>query len=154
MRESKVLSKNITKRFSQGSYSDLSILNSNFEVSFSQKRVGGWGGGGDAQTKYRLWYGLDIFPENNPIWFSQEVPERTQDSYSDTQPLLGDSRAEKSWFIAMWSGSFVLYLIIGTSYFYGLLVINYEFCIGVDCHDRNMKYMLFVIRHGRRVMNQ
>ena len=70
MRESKVLSKNITKRLSQGSYSDLSILNSNFEVSFSQKRVGGWvggGGGGDAQTKYRLWYGLDIFPENNPI---------------------------------------------------------------------------------------
>lgn len=64
MRESKVLSKNITKRFSQGSYSDLSILNSHFEVSFSQKRVGG---GGDAQTKYRLWYGLDIFPENNPI---------------------------------------------------------------------------------------
>lgn len=41
MRESKVLSKNITKRFSQGSYSDLSILNSHFEVSFSQKRVGG-----------------------------------------------------------------------------------------------------------------
>lgn len=28
---------------------------------------GGWGGGGDAQTKYRLRYGLDIFPENNPI---------------------------------------------------------------------------------------
>ena len=45
MRESKVLSKNITKRFSQGSYSDLSILNSHFEVSFSQKRVGGGGGG-------------------------------------------------------------------------------------------------------------
>ena len=67
MRESKVLSKNVTKRFSQGSYSDLSILNSHFEVSFSQKRVGGGGGGGDAQTKYRLWYGLDIFPENNPI---------------------------------------------------------------------------------------
>lgn len=66
MRESKLLSKNITKRFSQGSYSDLSILNSHFEVSFSQKRVGG-GGGGDAQTKYRLWYGLDIFPENKPI---------------------------------------------------------------------------------------
>lgn len=65
MRESKLLSKNITKRFSQGSYSDLSILNSHFEVSFSQKRVGG--GEGDAQTKYRLWYGLDIFPENNPI---------------------------------------------------------------------------------------
>lgn len=43
MRESKVLSKNITKRFSQGSYSDLSILNSYFEVSFSQKRVGGGG---------------------------------------------------------------------------------------------------------------
>lgn len=43
MRESKVLSKNITKRFSQGSYSDLSILNSHFEVSFSQKRVGGGG---------------------------------------------------------------------------------------------------------------
>ena len=64
MRESKVLSKNITKRFSQRSYSDLSILNSHFEVSFSQKRVGG---GDDAQTKYRLWYGLDIFPENNPI---------------------------------------------------------------------------------------
>ena len=42
MRESKLLSKNITKRFSQGSYSDLSILNSHFEVSFSQKRVGGW----------------------------------------------------------------------------------------------------------------
>ena len=40
MRESKVLSKNITKRFSQGSYSDLSILNSHFEVS------GGWGAGG------------------------------------------------------------------------------------------------------------
>ena len=54
-----------SKRFSQGSYSDLSILNSHFEVNFSQKRVGG--GGGDAQTKYRLWYGLDIFPENNPI---------------------------------------------------------------------------------------
>ena len=54
-----------SKRFSQGSYSDLSILNSHFEVSFSQKRVGG--GGGDAQTKYRLRYGLDIFPENNPI---------------------------------------------------------------------------------------
>ena len=53
MRESKVLSKNITKRFSQGSYSDLSILNSHFEVSFSQKRVGG-GGGGDAQPKTGL----------------------------------------------------------------------------------------------------
>lgn len=26
----------------------------------------------------------------------EEVPERTQDSYSDTQPLLGESRAEKS----------------------------------------------------------
>ena len=32
-----------SKRFSQGSYSDLSILNSHFEVSFSQKRVGGGG---------------------------------------------------------------------------------------------------------------
>ena len=52
MRESKVLSKNITKRLSQGSYSDLSILNSNFEVSFSQKRVGGWvGGGGEVMLK-------------------------------------------------------------------------------------------------------
>ena len=50
MRESKVLSKNITKRFSQGSYSDLSILNSHFEVSFSQKRVGG-GGGGEVMLK-------------------------------------------------------------------------------------------------------
>ena len=50
MRESKVLSKNITKRFSQGSYSDLSILNSHFEVSFSQKRVGE-GGGGEVMLK-------------------------------------------------------------------------------------------------------
>lgn len=49
MRESKVLSNNITKRFSQRSYSDLSILNSHFEVSFSQKRVGG--GGGEVMLK-------------------------------------------------------------------------------------------------------
>lgn len=39
-----------SKRFSQGSYSDLSILNSHFEVSFSQKRVGG-GGGGEVMLK-------------------------------------------------------------------------------------------------------
>lgn len=66
MRESKVLSKNITKRFSQGSYSD---LDPKFTVrSQLLTEVGGWGGGGgDAHTKYRLWYGLDIFPENNPI---------------------------------------------------------------------------------------
>ena len=68
MRESKVLSKNITKRFSQGSYSD---LDPKFTVrSQLLTEEGGWGGGeggGDAHTKYRLWYGLDIFPENNPI---------------------------------------------------------------------------------------